>query len=213
MKRYNEDFRSKLIGIDFVTLENSKNSIYALSKELNLIYFNPAFIHFAKENDIGKNIFDKYPLGTPIIKALRGEKIQEFYIMNYENSLATGEHWQHEFECSSRNEFRLFHQGCYPLKNGEGLIIINTLKVNLPMNRIDLKDYEAINKRYVQSTGLITQCSNCRHIQCVEQPEIWHWVPAWVEKTPCNASHSICPTCFDYHWKYSGIKYPTQKIS
>lgn len=212
MKRFKEDFQSKLIGIDFSILEESKYSIYGLSKELNLIYFNPAFILFAKENGLNGNILDKFPLGTPISKAFGGEKIREFYIKNYEKAIATGELWHHEYECSSSDEFRQFHQGCYPLKNGEGLLVINTLMVNFPMDLNDRKAYEAIDKRYIQNTGFITQCSNCRYIQCVEQPEVWHWVPAWVKKTPLNASHSICPICFDYHWKYSGIKYPTANI-
>lgn len=207
MKRYNENFPSKLKGFDFTTLESSKHSIYGLSKELNLIYFNPGFVHFAKENNHDGEILNKFPLGTPITEAFSGKKIKEFYIQNYKKVLATGELWHHEFECSSRDEYRQFHQGVYPMKNGDGLIIINTLMVNLPMDCIDRKAYEAIEKRYVKPTGFITQCSNCRYTQRIDQPEIWDWIPVWVVKIPGNMSHSICPTCFDYYWKYSRIKY------
>ncbi len=202
MERYKKDFPSKLKGIDLKTLEISSHSIYGLSKDLNLIFVNPGWIRFAKENDVGENTLNKFPLGTSILKAIGGKKVKDFYAQNYKRVLTTGEVWHHEYECSSNNEFRRFHQGTYPLKNGEGLIIINTLVVKLPMDQIDRKAYEAIEKRYVQSTGFITQCSNCRHCQRVDQPEIWDWVPAWVEKMPDNCSHSICPTCFDYHWKY-----------
>ena len=80
---------------------------------------------------------------------------------------------------------------------------MNTLVVKLPMDQIDRKAYEAIEKKYIQSTGFITQCSYCRRCERADRSEIWDWVPSWVEKIPDNCSHSICPTCFDYYWKYN----------
>lgn len=202
MERYKEDFASKLKGFDLETLENSRYSIYALSKDMELIYFNPAWIRFAQENDVDRDVLNKFSLGTAIPKVLKGQEVRDFYIQNYKNVLATGKVWRHEYECSSIDEFRYFHQGVYPLKDGEGIIVINTLLVNVPADLINRKAYEAIEKQYLQPTGLITQCTNCRYTQRADQPEIWDWVPSWVEKMPDNISHSICPTCFDYHWKY-----------
>ena len=205
MERYKKDFLTTLKGFDFNTLENSKHSIYGLSKNLNLTYFIPSWFRFLKENNFEESDLHKFPLGTSIIEALRGE-IKDFYIQNYKKVLETGEIWQHEYECSSSKEFRKFHQGVYPLKNGEGLIVINSLLVNLPMDQIGRKAHDAIAKNYLQSTGFITQCSNCRKCQRVDQEEVWDWVPEWVERMPANSSHSICPTCFDYYWKYPRIK-------
>ncbi len=207
MKRYTEDFSSKLLDLDFGTLENSESSIYALSEDLNLIYFNPAFIKFSEENGVSEKILEKYSLGTSFTKAVNGEKVKKFYKSNYRKALDGKDAWHHEFECSSKNNYRLFHQGCYPLKNGKGLIIISTLMVNLPMDRIQKKECDAIEKRYIQDNGLITQCSNCRHVQSAENTKSWHWIPQWVEKMPPNVSHEICPICYDYHWKNSKIKY------
>ena len=48
MKRYEEDFKSKLVGLDFNTIENSPHSIFGLSKELKLIYYNTAWLQFSK---------------------------------------------------------------------------------------------------------------------------------------------------------------------
>lgn len=211
MERYKPDFPSKLKGIDFKTLEKNPQSVYGLSKDLELTYLNPGWIRFANENGGSENILNGFQLGTSIIKAIGGQKIKDFYIQNYERVLTTGEVWSHEYECSSIDVSRLYHQSTYPLKNGEGLIIINTLMVKLPMSKIGRKAYEAIEKTYVQSDGYITQCSNCRYTQRAEQPQIWDWVPAWVEKMSNNFSHSICPTCFDYHWKYGQITYTPAK--
>jgi hypothetical protein len=50
MKRYEEDFKSKLVGLDFDTIENSPHSIFGLSKELKLIYFNTCMASIFKNS-------------------------------------------------------------------------------------------------------------------------------------------------------------------
>ena len=85
--------------------------------------------------------------------------------------------------------------------------MINTLVVKLSMDKVDRKSYEANKKKYLDSNGFINQCSNCRNSQRADQPETWDWVPAWIENMPENVSHTICPTCFDYYWKYNKIKH------
>ena len=52
MIRFEKGFASKLVGIDFETLEKSSNSIFGLSKDLKLIYFNPSWIDFAKKTPL-----------------------------------------------------------------------------------------------------------------------------------------------------------------
>lgn len=201
MKRFAIDFPRKLAGIDFNTLESSKHTIYALSSALELIYFNPAYVLFAKENSNRNDLLEQFPLQTPIVEAINGEEIRNFYLQNYETALVTEKVWHHEFECSEPHTFRRYYQSAYPLKNSKGLILINKLVAHLPINR---KAFEAIKIRYVQPiTGLILQCSNCRCTQRASEPEIWDWVPDWVESIPKNCSHSICPPCLDYYWKYN----------
>ena len=203
MKRYKHDFPSKLKRFDFETLENSAHSIYALSKDLDIIYLNPAWVIFAKENDKRENILKKFQIGTPILKGIKGEEVKKFYSQNYREVLENGSVWNLKYECSSNNVYRNYHQRTYPLGNGEGLLIINSLLVKLPIENAKKTIYEAISKVYTQPTGFITQCCNCRNCQRVEKPEIWDWVPDWVKEMPDNCSHSICPTCFDYYWKHA----------
>jgi hypothetical protein len=202
MERYRKDFSTKLNGFDFNTLENSKHSIYGLSKDLNLIYMNPSWVHFFKENNVEENGVNKFPIGTPIIKALRGREVKDFYLQNYQRVFETGKVWRHEYQCSSGKEFRQFHQSVHPLKDGDGLIVINSLTVNFSIDRKHQKAHDIYAKNYTQSTGFITQCSNCRNCQRVDQEDVWDWIPEWVEIMPSNVSHSICPICFDYYWKY-----------
>nr|MBA3971628.1 hypothetical protein [Bacteroidota bacterium] len=125
MLRYEEGFKSKLIGVDFETLENSAHSIFGLSKDLKLNYFNNAWFKFAKQNDGEPNISHQFPLGTPIDKAIFGN-LKAFFIDNYTRVLQNQKVWKFEYECSSPTLYRLFCQDVYPLKNGDGLLIVNS---------------------------------------------------------------------------------------
>jgi hypothetical protein len=41
--------------------------------------------------------------------------LRSFYLTAYRQALATGKVWHHDYECSSPESFRLFHQAFYPL--------------------------------------------------------------------------------------------------
>ena len=209
MKRFSDDFPFQLMGLDFQTLEDSKHSIYGVDKDLNLIYINPAWMKFAEENGSASDVLKKYPLGSPMINAIGGKKVKKHYLMNYFKALQTGVVWQHEYECSAEKIYRKFHQGVYPLKDGNGLVIINSLMVERPIKGEKKMTYDGI-QIYNQPDGTITQCSNCRHCQRSDNSLEWDWVPEYVRNMPQNVSHSICPTCFDYFWKYSRM--PFKKV-
>ncbi len=55
---------------------------------------------------------------------------------------------------------------------------------------------------YIKPNGLITMCSHCRRVERADEPEVWDWVPAWVEHMPDETSHSLCRPCLDYYYKF-----------
>ncbi len=202
MKRSIDGFRAMLRGFEYETLEKDKHPIYGLSRDLELIYFNPAWMELAHKNGMSRETLERFGLGTSIIDAIQGQRLKQFYEERYQLALDTMTVWPHEYECSNRNEFQSFQQTAYPLKNGTGLIVIHALNMRFPISR---KEYEAVTKKYTQDTGYVTQCSNCRRIQRALEPEYWDWVPSWVSKPPKACSHSICPLCLDYYWKYNYV--------
>lgn len=173
MKRYIEGFPELLHGINFKTLEESKHVIYALSEEINILYVNPSWVVFAKKNSGTNRLLKKIPFGECIANDFMGIKIKNFYTKNYLNCFKTGKPWHHEYECSSKEEFREFHQGAYPLKNKKILIVINTLTVHLPIHEKGKVNFKVSDKRYLNSKGFVTQCSNCKCTQRIEEPAIW----------------------------------------
>jgi hypothetical protein len=203
MKRSVDNFRSILVGMDYDTIESSPHSIFALSKDLKLIYFNEAWFEFAKQNNGEPNISVSFPLGTSIEQAISGDA-KEFYLSKYREVLLNSKVWKHEYECSSNKMYRVFYQDVYPLKNREGIIVVNSLKVERLFTDKERKVSNLTNVGYSNDDGIIVQCTNCRKTQRPLETEIWDWIPSLVENMPKGVSHSICPICYDYFWKYRG---------
>lgn len=196
MVRYKDDFIDKLVDFDLETLENDLHSIYAIDSNFKLIYFNKAYLEFSKQNNGEPYVSEKFPLGSFLPDAIFGE-IKKMYLVKLSNVLTTGKSENLIYECSSLDVYRLFMQKMYPLRNKSGVIIINALNVE---NQINIKS-ETSSTQYLQDTGFINQCSNCRRTQSSKNNGIWDWVPSYITKMPDNISHTICPACFDYYWK------------
>lgn len=198
MSRYLENFKSKLVEIDFETLEKDPHSIYAVDENFNLIYFNEAYFQFARENDGEPQITKNHSLGSNILNAIKGD-IKKIYTQALTDVLTTGKSKKLSYECSSIEKYRLFMQKLYPLKNTKSVLILNALQVE---RDIENKAFR-LEKNYLQTTGFINQCSNCRRTQSAIDMEKWDWVPSYISTMPKNMSHTICPICFDYYWKNS----------
>lgn len=207
MIRYLKDFPEQLAGFDFNTLESSKDSIYGLTDKLSFSYFNPAFFEFGHQNHLSQAIIYNPPLDVSLNTLIKGKEIKEYYEKLYNRSLQTGKVLQHDYECSSATEYRHNHMEIFPLKNGAGLIVVNRIKISVPINILDRKSKKPEKSIYTQPSGYIVQCSNCRHFQRSDQTEIWDWIPDWINHQPDNSNHSICPVCFDYYWKHNKIKH------
>ena len=124
------------------------------------------------------------------------------YLNEYKEVLSSGQSWTQEYECSSPDTYRMYHQTAYPFKNGKGLIIVNVQTVKVPMEQLQRTAHQVSDLRYVNKEGIITQCTNCRYTERADKPTNWDWVPGLVKEMPENLSHTICPICFDYYWKY-----------
>lgn len=201
MQRFTAEFPSLLSGVTVETLEADPHSTYALSPELSLIYLNPAWFRFAKENAGEPAISMRFGLGTPVCAAIAAP-LKEFYSGAYLRALETGEAWDHDYECSSADRYRRYHQTVYPLHNRAGLLVVNSLVQDQPHNPETHAPSPPREERYTGAQGLIIQCCHCRRVQRAAEPELWDWVPAWVKRMPLRTSHGLCPICYEYYWIY-----------
>ncbi|GAB4299881.1 MAG: hypothetical protein Kow0096_19560 [Thiohalomonadaceae bacterium] len=193
-------FAAALDKFALATLENEPGAVYALDRDLRLCYFNPAWFRFAEVNRGEPGISTRFPLGTPLAAAISGP-LQTFYLASYTQVLQDGTPWQHDYECSSDTVLRRFHQRCYPLANRQAMIIINSLAVE-QAHPVAAETHVADEACYRNQHGLIVQCSHCRRIERAAQPGHWDWIPAWAAAQPPHTSHSLCPPCYDYYYRF-----------
>jgi hypothetical protein len=189
---------SLLEGFDFQKLEEDPSIIYCLSSDLKLVYYNPAWLNFIDKHEQEPCVSKKFPIGISIFSDI-DEPLKSFYTETYLKIFNTQKIWDHNYECTDKSMFKIFHQTLYPLLNRKGLLIINNIvkRDDLTANRETLLQIEEI---YTWPTGFITQCIHCKRVQRVDKPAIWDWVPEWVENTPLNNSSSLCSPCYDYYY-------------
>lgn len=200
MERSKDAFCSRIDCFNVETLEKDPCTIFGLSSDLRLSYVNPAWFAFASANNGEPAISQRFPLGTPLAACIAGPAC-DYYRDAFLRVLRTGEVWDHDYECSSPEAYRIFHQSVYPLLHGGGLIVVNSMVAEQPHAETGRIPHPPIAALYTQDNGFITQCSNCRRVLRREQ-DVWDWVPAWVEHMPRNTSHTFCRLCYEYYYDF-----------
>ena len=196
MKRFNPDFANKLPRIKLAILEKSPQTIYALNQRLELIYLNPYWFTFARENSGEPDITNRFPIGTPLQEIISNEEMLSYYAYHFNAVMESGKVWHHEYECSSSEKERHYWQTTYPLKDGSGVLVVHNLIVETSMkNAIE----NPAHKSYLQSDQTILQCGNCRRVQRPDQPYIWDRVKDWISVPPKEVKMVICPHCEDFY--------------
>ena len=192
------DFATLLRDYQLADLEKHHGSIYGLWPDLRLAYVNPAWHRFAAENGGEPAISTRWKLGACILDAF-SQDLGSYYRTAYNRCLELGEPWEHQYECSSKDRYRRFHQTVYPLGRS-GLLVVNSLVVELPHDPAERSPRGPDEPVYRDGYGLIHQCAHCRRVQNLRTAQRWDWVPAWVERIPSPTSHTFCPACFGYYY-------------
>lgn len=191
-----ERFRRLLEPFELSQLERASGTIYGLWPDLTIAYTNPAWRTFATKNGGGPAICKEWSLGRCVLGAI-GEGLRPFFAYNFDRCIAEGRTWTHVYECSSPEHYCEHHMSVYPLRQQAGLLIVNSLVVEVLHTRLatlpSLPTYE-------NSKGLICQCCHCRRVRRGDDNLTWHWVPEWVAKFPEKLTHGICPACLAYHY-------------
>lgn len=182
---------------DLQTLEREPHSVFAVSSDLRLVYVNPAYCEFGVQNGVDLQAF---PLESKVLDAVHVD-LRGYFADRFARVIREGTPWHHEYLCLSAARWQEYRQDVYPLRGGSGLLLINTVTVDQPAPPDDGAD--VIAARFLDASGLYTQCSNCRRSRRNDGSEAWDWVPALVRDMPRNTSHSICPPCFDYYWNHN----------
>lgn len=172
--------------------------IYGLSSDLRISYVNSAWFHFAAENGAEQRISSEWTLGRSVLDSM-AEPLRSFCEVKFRECLRTGVVWTHEYDCSSAERYRRFHQLVYRVDDGRGLLVVDSRVVDRPHRRSE-RPCAPDEASYQDEDGLICQCMHCRRVQHPREVDRWDWIPAWVTGFPRTTSHGLCPTCFRFHY-------------
>lgn len=172
-------------------LEADLSSIVAIAPDGRIGWANDGWFGFARANgglsaaiDVGANYF----------ASIRGE-VRLAFEAAVAASLASGEPFELDYECSSASVYRAYHLHMLPI-SGQALLLVHTPVEVRPQDRPTEPPDEAL---YRDQFGMIAQCTNCRRVRAPADRS-WHWVPAWVETVPRDVTHVLCPVCKGFYW-------------
>ena len=83
---------------------------------------NPAWFAFSEANHGEPIISERYPVGTTISAAMSAP-FKDFYLNIYQDILQKGTVWEHDYECSTPETYRMFQEIAYPLHGLEGILL------------------------------------------------------------------------------------------
>ena len=199
VEKLTSQFAPLLRDFDIAGLRGHSGVVYGVWPDFRLAYVNPAWFQFARANGGEPRISKHWRLGTPIIDAMTSP-VREFYQARYGNALRTRSVWSHEYECSSDTLYRLLHQTVYPLGAGEGLLIVNSVRIERAHDPQERSARQADEAIYRDTQGLVHQCAHCRRVKNLLELERWDWVPDWVKAAPQPVNHRLCPVCIAHYY-------------
>ena len=189
-----ESFRS-IVGSAFSydRVELDPAVIYLLDPEFRIVYCNAAWNTFALQNGAPGLIREKI-LGTPVMEVI-ADPLRGFYEHFYGMVQKAREPWEHDYECSSDQQYRLMRMRVLPLPSSF-LLVENSLRVEHPHSAM-AADLSQLS--YTDSRGVMVMCAHCRRTRHPETSR-WDWVPHLVADLPPNTSHGLCKNCRTFYF-------------
>jgi PAS domain-containing protein len=177
-------------AFDVQALEQLDSSIAVIDAEANIMWVNPAWERFARENGAGET----RPRLSSYLDGIT-PPLRDFYRAVFAAALATGAVFEQEYECSSPDRRRIFHFRALPIDD-RGLILEHSLVAE---NEPEGGDGEHIVSRYLDEGNTLLQCSHCRRVRRPDT-QAWDWVRAWAARPHPATSHGLCPLCVGFYW-------------
>lgn len=186
-------------GFDRDVLDAHSGNIVAVDPQLRIRFVNSAWRRFAAENGGEPQMSRRWGVGASLMDAIP-EALHEYYRRLFRRVLRL--HGQrdlrppsHEYECSTPDTFRRYAMTIYPLPRQAGLLLVHTLRTQVPIEGTPGFQEAAAGDAYVAHDGLVRQCACCRRVRSVQDQVQWHWIRDWVRLCADRISHTLCPLC------------------
>jgi len=196
------ELRLEAAGFRLASLEADRSIIYMLAPDLRIVYCNKAWDEFANSNG-GLGLHREAVLGKSVLEVIP-EPLKPFLESGFAQAQQRLRPWEHDYECSSPELFRLYHMRVLPLANSY-LLVENSLRVE----RAHGSERPAMAPEpasYLSEEGILTMCGHCRRTRRIKTGgvPIWDWVPSFLANPPGLVSHGLCQNCRAYF--YPGVR-------
>lgn len=183
------EFLKRTFDVD--ALRDERGAVVALDREGVIVWVNPAWERFAKENG-APEVVERFGPGARYLDGITGP-LAPFFAEALERTRRTGEPWEMDYECSSPETWRLHHMRVMPIAE-DGLLVEHSEVRARPHDRAACAPVE---EAFRDEHGLMLQCSNCRRVHRVGDG--WEWVVSWVRSAPAPVSHGLCASCAGHY--------------
>ncbi len=185
-------------GLSIKHLQIDRAVICILDADSQIVFCNWSWDRFAFQNG-GIGLSHLSVLGTSVLD-VTPDSLQLFYKTGYATARRTGKPWEHDFECSSPELFRLFHMRVLPI-GGPYLCVENSLRIET-LHEPGRAEIHPEASRYLDENGFIVMCCHCRRtrqVRNIGSPR-WDWVPEFLKSPPGVVSHGLCELCLRFFY-------------
>jgi PAS domain-containing protein len=177
----------------FALVEHDPAIVFALNRELRIIYCNAAWDRFAQLNG-GRLLLQRPRPYSLCVLDVMPECLIDLYDPAYRGVFTTGREWVLEYECSSDVVYRLFRMTVIKRPEDDFILSVNFLLEERPHGQerqIAIPDSMA----YGAPGNAVVMCCFCRRTQRIDGRG-WDWVPAYVQNHPTRVVQGICKGCY-----------------
>ena len=176
----------------FHTIEYDPAIVFALDRELRIIYCNRAWDVFAEANG-GAFLKRPAPYGLPLLDVIP-EELKALYRSAYLNVFATKRQWAYEYECSSATVYRLFRMTALRRPKVDFVWVTNFLLEESPHGDERRPVIYPNPPAYGEPDESVRMCCLCRRTRR-KHGRVWDWVPAYVKTPPARVAPAVCEDC------------------
>lgn len=181
--------RVLLRDFDVEALEASSAVIFAVNRSGRIVYFNPAYERFAKDNGGGVDFAQKWGLGACYFDAI-GEPLRGYYVRRFEDVLRSEKIWTQRYFCNAPDKQRRDFLQWFPSRGG--ILMVHS-------GRWSAAHDNAVDAPMALDEGAeaaaVVMCMHCRRTRRGDDPGRWDMVEAYLVSPPTAASYSLCPPC------------------
>ena len=179
------------MGNPFALFEHDPAIVFALNRELRIIYCNRAWDRFAQLNG-GALLQRPRPYGLSVLDVVP-DCLRNLYGDAYRRVFATGRRWVLEYECSSDVVYRSFRMTVLKKDEDDFILSVNFLVEERPHgDERHIASHDSL--AYDASGNAVVMCCVCRRTKRIDGRG-WDWVPAYVKDRPTRLVHEICKAC------------------